>query len=59
MGEGLIENGAYSKFWLKREGLIRERCLIERGLNRAFTVNIFEEKASLIIYFFKECLLFE
>ena len=31
---GLIERGAYFKFWLRGEGLIREGGLIERGLNR-------------------------
>ena len=36
---GLIERGAYSNFWLRGEGLIRDEGLIERGLNRAFTVN--------------------
>ena len=35
---GLIERGAYLKFLLRGEGLIREGFLIERGLNRAFTV---------------------
>ena len=34
----LIERGAYLKFWLKGEGLIGEGGLIERGLNRPFTV---------------------
>ena len=38
MWGGLIERGAHSKFWLRGEGLIREGGLIERGLNRAFTV---------------------
>ena len=33
MGEG-----AYSNFYLREEGLIREGALLERGLNRAFTV---------------------
>ena len=28
---GLIERGAYFKFWLREEGLIREGGLIERG----------------------------
>ena len=32
---GLIERWAYLKFWLRGEGLIRER-----GLNRAFTAVI-------------------
>ena len=36
---GLIERGgAYFEFWLREEGLIREGGLIERGLNRGFTV---------------------
>ena len=35
---GLIEREAYSKFWVRGEGLIREEGLIERGLNGAFTV---------------------
>ena len=30
-GGGLIERGAYLKFWLRGEGLIREGGLIERG----------------------------
>ena len=35
---GLIEKGAYSKFWLREEEHIRDGGLIERGLNRALTV---------------------
>ena len=43
----LIEREAYSKFSLKGEGLIREGRLIERGLNRAFTViNYYKRLAS-------------
>ena len=38
MRGGLIERGAYFKFLLKK-GLIREEGLIERGVNRAFTVS--------------------
>ena len=34
-----MERGAYSKFWLRGEGLIREGDLIEKGLNSACTVN--------------------
>ena len=36
--EGLIERGAYLKFWLRGEGLIREGAKQRGGLNRAFTV---------------------
>ena len=39
MGEGLIESGAYFKFWVREEVHVRERRLIEMGLNRAFTAN--------------------
>ena len=36
---GLIERGAYLRFWL-RGGLIREGSLIKRGgLDRAFTIH--------------------
>ena len=34
-GGGLNRLGAYLKYWLRGEGLIREGGLIERGLNRA------------------------
>ena len=36
MGGGLYREGAYSRFWLRGEGIIREGGLIKRGLNRAF-----------------------
>ena len=39
MRRGLNREGAYLKFWLRGEGLIREGGLIERGLNRAFMVS--------------------
>ena len=35
---GLNREVPYLKFWLRGEELIREGGLIERGLNRAFTV---------------------
>ena len=40
-GGRLIERVAYLKFWLRVEGLIRERGLDRGGLNRAFTALIF------------------
>ena len=40
---GLNREGAYLKVWFRGEGLIREGDLIEKGLNRAFTVISFWE----------------
>ena len=40
---GLNREGAYLKFRLGGEGLIREMGFIERGLNRAFKVYLLKE----------------
>ena len=47
-GVRLKEKGSYSKFLLRGEGLIREGGLIERGLDKAFTVYV-----SIFVYFFR------
>ena len=38
ISEGLIDWGAYFEIWLRRDGLVREGVLIEKGLSRAFMV---------------------
>ena len=35
----LIDKGTYLKLWPRGEGLIREKCFLQRGLNYGFMVH--------------------